>query len=131
LLLGADEEDALATGDHLPRHLLRELDLPLRLAQVDDVDAVALREDELAHLRVPAARLVSEMDASFQEVLDLGGVRHEESYSVAAAHNRRSHGLIRPPPSSAAPTALASGTRRGVGPVCVMGYRSSAIGYRS
>src|SRR5690606_12465872 len=77
LLLRADEENALATGDHLTRQLLRQLDLPLRLPQVDDVDSVAFREDELPHLRVPPAGLVTEMNAGFQEILDLGGTRHE------------------------------------------------------
>ena len=39
------------------------------LLQVDDVDAVALGEDELAHLRVPAAGLVAEVDAGLQQLL--------------------------------------------------------------
>ena len=40
------------------------------LQQVDDVDAGALAEDEAAHLRVPAARLVAEVDAGLQQLLD-------------------------------------------------------------
>jgi hypothetical protein len=39
------------------------------LAEVDDVDAVALAEDVLLHLRVPALGLVSEVDASLEQVL--------------------------------------------------------------
>ena len=39
-----------------------------RLLQVDDVDAAALREDVAAHLGVPAARLVAEMDSGLQEL---------------------------------------------------------------
>src|SRR5439155_4664406 len=38
------------------------------LLQVDDVDAAALAEDEAFHLRVPAARLVTEMDSGLQEL---------------------------------------------------------------
>ena len=36
--------------------------------QVEDVDQVAGAEDILAHLRVPPAGPVAEMDASFQEL---------------------------------------------------------------
>ena len=70
LLLGADEEDHAA----LRREVLGERPRPLeqldRLHQVDDVDAVALAEDVAAHLRVPAARLVAEVDAGLQQLLD-------------------------------------------------------------
>ena len=51
------------------------LDPRERLLQVDDVDAVPLHEDEAAHLGIPAARLVSEMDAGLQELLH-GDDRH-------------------------------------------------------
>jgi hypothetical protein len=40
------------------------------LQQVDDVDAVALAMDEAAHLRVPAACLMTEVDSSLQHVRD-------------------------------------------------------------
>ena len=50
--------------------VLRLLEQRLRLEQVDDVDAVALAVDEPAHLRVPAARLVAEVDAGLQQLLD-------------------------------------------------------------
>jgi len=36
------------------------------LGEVDDVDPVALAEDVLLHLRVPALRLVSEVDAGLE-----------------------------------------------------------------
>ena len=39
------------------------------LLQVDDVDAVALCEDELLHLRVPSARLMTKVYASFEKLL--------------------------------------------------------------
>ena len=55
---------------------LRLLDALERLLQVDDVDAVALHEDELLHLRVPAPRLMPEVDTRFEQVLhrDIGHV---------------------------------------------------------
>jgi hypothetical protein len=34
------------------------------------VDAVALGEDEPPHLRIPPARLVSEMDTGFQQIVE-------------------------------------------------------------
>ena len=40
-----------------------------RLLQVDDVDAVALGEDEGLHARVPAPGLVSEVGACFEQGL--------------------------------------------------------------
>jgi hypothetical protein len=36
------------------------------------VDAVALGEDEPAHLRIPSARLVSEVDTGFQQFVETG-----------------------------------------------------------
>jgi hypothetical protein len=39
-----------------------------RLLQVDDVDAAPLREDEAAHLWIPATRLVTEVDSGLQQL---------------------------------------------------------------
>ena len=74
LRLGADEEDVLAAQDDVARELLRELELAEGLLQIDDVDPVALGEDEAAHLGIPAARLVSEVDAGGEECFELGRV---------------------------------------------------------
>ena len=68
LLLGADEEDGAAALGEVADEALRLLEALERLLQVDDVDAAALAEDETPHLRVPAARLVAEMDAGLQEL---------------------------------------------------------------
>jgi hypothetical protein len=38
------------------------------LFQVDDVDLVAMAEDERGHLRVPVAGLVAEMDAGLEHL---------------------------------------------------------------
>ena len=66
LLLRADEEDALALLSDAAQERVSLVHLLDRLLQVNDIDAVALREDVLRHLRVPAARLMSEMDACLE-----------------------------------------------------------------
>ena len=60
-----------------PANSCASVQQPLGLLQVDDVDPAALAEDEAAHLGVPAARLVAEVDAGLQQLLDadLGGQR--------------------------------------------------------
>src|SRR5690606_11981469 len=75
LLLGADEQDgAAARGDAL-QEVEGLLALHQRLLQVDDEDAVALREDVTLHLRVAALGLVTEVHAGFEELLH-SEVRH-------------------------------------------------------
>ena len=69
LLLGADEQDRAAVGDGLLDELVGAVDVGQRLLQVDDVDAVALGEDEALHLRVPATGLVPEVDAALEQLL--------------------------------------------------------------
>ena len=74
----------------------------LRLEQVDDVDAAALAEDEAAHLRVPAARLVAEVDAGLQQLRDAylshdvlplnGGAGSRPEASRFPAHGRAGQG---------------------------------------
>ena len=64
LPLGTHEQDALAREDDLADGFLRHNEPVERLAQINDVDPVALTEDEFLHLRVPPASLVSEMDSS-------------------------------------------------------------------
>ena len=66
LLLRPDEQDRAAALGDVAREIVRVLDELLRLLQVDDVDAAALGEDETLHLRVPAARLVAEVNSSLQ-----------------------------------------------------------------
>src|SRR5699024_29464 len=67
LLLGADEQDGAAVGDGLLDEVERLVDVGQRLHQVDDVDAVALGEDEATDLGVAATGLVSDVDAALQE----------------------------------------------------------------
>ena len=68
LLLGADEHDRAAVGDQVADEDVRRLDALERLLEVDDVDAVALAEDEALHLRVPAPGLVPEVHACFEHL---------------------------------------------------------------
>ena len=68
LLLGADEQDGAAVGDGLLDELVGAVDVGQRLLEVDDVDAVALGEDEALHLGVPAAGLVAEVDTGVEEL---------------------------------------------------------------
>ena len=68
LLLGADEHDRAAMSDGLLDVLVRLIDVGERLLEVDDVDAIALGDDEALHLRVPATGLMSEVDTAFKQL---------------------------------------------------------------
>src|SRR5262249_21696999 len=68
LLLRADEQHLPAAGDNVLHELLRLLIELEGLVQVDDVDAVARAVDIAFHLRIPAARLVAEVDSRFEEL---------------------------------------------------------------
>ena len=78
LLLGPYEEDGAAAMGDLGHELLSLPQQALGLQEVDDVDPGALAPDEAAHLRVPAARLVTEMDSGLQQLsdADFSGHRH-------------------------------------------------------
>ena len=66
LLLGANEEDDAAAGDEVADVGVTRLDAEERLAQVDEVDPVALAQDESAHFGVPTTGLVPEVDPRVQ-----------------------------------------------------------------
>ena len=68
LLLRADEEDLVTAGDGLTHEFEGDVQALDGLGEIDDVDPVALREDERAHLGVPAASLVAEVDSGFQQL---------------------------------------------------------------
>src|SRR5256886_3174025 len=87
LFLGADEQDVLTLQHHPAEQLLRGLDLPERLLEVDDVDPRPLGDNEPAHLGIPAARLMAEMDARFQQILQLR-LRHALPF-VGSIRRRR------------------------------------------
>jgi hypothetical protein len=48
------------------------------LLEINDVDLIALAEDELGHLGIPKTGLVSKMDARFQHPAH-GNVGHRDS----------------------------------------------------
>ena len=56
-------------GNGLLDELVGLVDVGQRLLQVDDVDAVAVGEDESLHLRVPATGLMSEVCAAVEQLL--------------------------------------------------------------
>src|SRR3989442_3407122 len=99
LFLGADEQDVLTLEHDAAQQLLRGLDLPQRLLEVDDVDPRPLGENEPPHLGIPATRLVTEMDACFQQILQLR-LRHALPLV----------GFDPPPPSSPHATPQGPGT---------------------
>src|ERR1019366_3104337 len=70
LLLGAHEQHRSAAVGNGPGELLGLGEQALSLEQVDDVDAAALTEYEAAHLGVPAARLMAEVNAGLQQLRD-------------------------------------------------------------
>ena len=72
-----DEQDLVAAGDGLADEFERDVQALDGLGEVDDVDPVALREDERAHLGVPAAGLVAEVDSGFEQLPHRDG-RHGE-----------------------------------------------------
>jgi hypothetical protein len=78
LLLGPHEEDGAAAVGDGGHELLSLVEQALGLQEVDDVDPGALAPDEAAHLRVPAARLVTEVDSGLQQLpdADVGGHRY-------------------------------------------------------
>ena len=90
LRLGADEEHVLAAQHDVARELLRDFDLPKRLLQIDDVDAVALGENEAAHLRVPTTGLVPEVDAGREKRLE----RRRVGGRLLVCHVERTLGLV-------------------------------------
>jgi hypothetical protein len=71
LAFRADEDHVLAGGRHLREEVARAHETLDRLADVDDVDQVALAEDERLHLRMPTADPVPEVDSCLDEALYL------------------------------------------------------------
>ena len=66
LFFRADEKDLAAFSSQVAYEIVSFVHFLYGFLQVDDVDAVAFREDETSHFRVPAASLVTEVNACFQ-----------------------------------------------------------------
>ena len=73
-----------AAGDEVADEAVGLLDQPEGLLQVDDVDAVALAEDEPLHLRVPATGLVPEVHPRLEQLPHGDDGRHRGSLSFSA-----------------------------------------------
>ena len=67
LLLGADEQQGLAALGDAAHEVVGFLELLDGLLQVDDIDAVALRVNVGSHLGIPAAGLMTEVDACLEQ----------------------------------------------------------------
>ena len=103
LLLGADEQDRAVAPRDVARELVGLVEQLLRLLQVDDVDAAALGEDEPLHLRVPAARLMAEVNSGLQQLLHGDDGHGRAPFSVDLEVHRRclgGAGHSRPPSAS-------------------------------
>ena len=77
----------LATLGGEPPRLGEQL---LGLQQVDDVDPVALAVDVPAHARVPAPRLVAEVKAGLQQLLESGLGHQAPLWSIGVSPPGRS-----------------------------------------
>ena len=69
LALGSDKENDFSLGCEFGNELGCFFEEPESLLKIDDVDSVALAEDVLLHLRIPALGLVPEVNAGFQKFL--------------------------------------------------------------
>ena len=81
LLLGADEQDALAVLAELTDEVISLFQLLHGLLQIDDVDAVTLGVDVGSHLGVPATGLMTEVHACLQQGLHGYDVCHSVCFS--------------------------------------------------
>ena len=119
LLLRADEQDGAAPLRDVAEELPRFLETLRRLREVDDVDAAALGEDEAAHLRVPAPRLVAEVDSGLQQLAHRNRASrncHEEapsgfSFVSSAGGSRGAPPATRGTRATAGPPGSRNGTR--------------------
>ena len=85
LPLGADEQHQAAVAGHLGEVAVGPQQAANGLAQVDDVDEIALAVDVRPHLGVPTAGPMPEMDAGLDQVLHLDNGHALPSWPVAGA----------------------------------------------
>ena len=71
LPLGPDKEHVVPVGREIADKLRCLVEVVQGLLEVDNVNAVALAEDERLHLRIPAPSLMPEVDTRFEQFLHL------------------------------------------------------------
>jgi len=108
LALGAHEQKRTVVSCYLPDVVVGLLKAADCLLKVDDVDAVALREDIRLHLGIPTTGLVSEVDSALQKLLHTDDCQNNPSCIL----------MVFPPRPSFKPGAPEWGTPRPVRP-CV------------
>src|SRR5262249_39251258 len=96
LLLGPDEEHRAAARRQLAHEAVGLAELLEGFLKVDDVNAVALAEDVLLHLRVPALGLMAEVHSGLEQLLHRQR-GHGSSFGLPPP---RSAGARRPPPKA-------------------------------
>ena len=70
LFLAAHEQDLASAAGHFLKKLRGAPKLDDGFIQIDDLNLIALFENERLHFRVPALGLMPKMDTSFQEFRD-------------------------------------------------------------
>ena len=66
-----DEDDLLALLCNLSQEVTAADESLDRLANIDDVDLIALAEDIITHLRMPTTDTVAKVDAGVDQILNL------------------------------------------------------------
>ncbi len=123
LLLRADEEDGAALAGDLGGEAARLGEEMLGLEQVDDVDAVVLPVDVGAHARVPAARLVAEMQTGLKEFSEPLALTIDCSLRFGLGESRGASGTR---------SSAALGGRAGQGPsACLHGVEGLTLPLRA
>src|SRR5579875_206757 len=68
LLLRTNEENALTVGSELLDEIVGFIEARDRLLKIDDMNAVAVHEDEGCHLRIPASGLMPKVDTGLKKL---------------------------------------------------------------
>ena len=76
--------NTLASEHHVPYGSLGRLEPIQGLSEIDDMDAVSLREDELTHLRVPTASLMPKVDSSLEQFVQADLLLHALFHEINA-----------------------------------------------
>jgi hypothetical protein len=91
--LSANEHDFAAFSSQLADEVSRIIEHGQGLLKVDDVNFIALTEDELAHFWIPVTGLVTEMDACFEHLAH-SNFRHDKLLYGLCLHTSRQTQLV-------------------------------------